>query len=732
LQSVWVDMSTENLLKLIEDGRFDAVEAQWLKAIEQPDADVELLVGALGALVAARQVDQAELLAWTWLSAYRSRQEPRQAAELALRLLALLPKSDQLRDDVGQLYPQAWRDRGEAVVAASGLEAGQPTDRVLRVLDACRSIEPGGFVVERTERRAYRVEAFDADAGAYTLAGRRGQVEVPIRDLAYHYEPAGADDFRVLQQLTPERIAVLAENDPAALVLGVVRSRGGQMSAADLRYVLSPQHVESGRWSKWWTSARAGLRRGGQVRIEGRSPVMLVYDPAGVDPTRELARELTGESDPMKQWPLIRSYLRSKPSDLGPVLSVATDLQKLFEHFAEGDPSRALQAGAVLEWLRGQPALAGVEVPTPRWAELLRACDEPAVAMVNLGDAQLWQGLLAAIRRDLSDNWVELYVAALAVAPPAAADRIAAALLEAGHAERVHATIDSALQRPGRHFATLIWLWQGPEAKLALGAPGRVEVLLRLLAALDEWGRPEPRWREVSLAARSRLRSAVLAKKCGMLRECVGQIEEPSMVSALRRQIERCRGLSSAARQDALATLREVFPQVWAEPKVEPWADPNAMYVTREGQGRKQAELDEIVDVKMRENSRALGEAAAHGDLSENSEYRFALEERDLLRARMAQIQNEMVMARIITGNDVSTDRVSIGTRVTLTGLRDGRQVELTILSSWEANAEQRIYNYKAPVCQQLLGLKPGDAATLSFDGEPQEYRVEQIAVAIT
>ena len=152
---------------------------------------------------------------------------------------------------------QAWPDRGQAVVAASGLEGGQPSDRVLRVLDACRSIEPDDFVVERTERRAYRVEAFDADAGAYTLAGNRGQVEVPIRDLAYHYERVGADDFRVLEQLTPERIAALAENDPAALVLGVVRSRGGQMSADDLRYVLSPKHVESGRWSKWWTSARA-------------------------------------------------------------------------------------------------------------------------------------------------------------------------------------------------------------------------------------------------------------------------------------------------------------------------------------------------------------------------------------------------------------------------------------------------------------------------------------------
>ena len=48
----------------------------------------------------------------------------------------------------------------------------------------------------------------------------------------------------------------------------------------------------------------------------------------------------------------------------------------------------------------------------------------------------------------------------------------------------------------------------------------------------------------------------------------------------------------------------------------------------------------------MRANAKAIGEAAAHGDLSENSEYRFALEERDLLRARLAQLQGQSAVGQ--------------------------------------------------------------------------------------
>jgi transcription elongation factor GreA len=136
----------------------------------------------------------------------------------------------------------------------------------------------------------------------------------------------------------------------------------------------------------------------------------------------------------------------------------------------------------------------------------------------------------------------------------------------------------------------------------------------------------------------------------------------------------------------------------------------------------------------MKENAKAIGEAASHGDLSENSEYKFALEERDLLRARVANIQNELSLARLLTADDVQTDTVTVGTRVTLERVDPGAPEDhrqMTILGPWEADIERGVYNYRAPMCQKLRGLRVGDTAALDLDGAERQWRIAAIQNAL-
>jgi transcription elongation GreA/GreB family factor len=163
---------------------------------------------------------------------------------------------------------------------------------------------------------------------------------------------------------------------------------------------------------------------------------------------------------------------------------------------------------------------------------------------------------------------------------------------------------------------------------------------------------------------------------------------------------------------------------------VDPWLDDGVLFGTREGMSKREDELKYLINVKMAENAKAIGEAAARGDLSENSEYKFALEERDLLRARVATIQNELSRARLLTVNDVTTDAVNIGTRVTMTG-PEGERHDITVLGPWEANVEKRIYNYQAPLCLRLKALHVGDTVTLDLGGEERAYRIDAIVNAL-
>jgi len=165
--------------------------------------------------------------------------------------------------------------------------------------------------------------------------------------------------------------------------------------------------------------------------------------------------------------------------------------------------------------------------------------------------------------------------------------------------------------------------------------------------------------------------------------------------------------------------------------KVDPWTDENTIYCTQPGMSKRQEELNHLRLVKIPENAKAIGEAAARGDLSENSEYKFALEERDLLQARLLRIQNELAIGHLLTVNDISTDEVGIGTQVVLQAVDGSERRDMTILGPWEADVERGVFNYRAPVCMKLRGLCAGDTVELDMGSGPKSYRIEAITNAL-
>jgi transcription elongation GreA/GreB family factor len=179
--------------------------------------------------------------------------------------------------------------------------------------------------------------------------------------------------------------------------------------------------------------------------------------------------------------------------------------------------------------------------------------------------------------------------------------------------------------------------------------------------------------------------------------------------------------------------LRERFPDLWkvVEVRLQPWEDPEVLWSTRAGIERKSEERDQLVNVTMRENAKRIGEAAALGDLSENSEYKFALEERDLLRARLAQMNSDLSLATEIDPYRIPTDHVGVGSRVTLQRLDNGQPRQITFLGPFDSDVDKGILNYKAPVSQKIMGLRIGDRVRLILESAEAEYEVAAIEAGL-
>ena len=101
--------------------------------------------------------------------------------------------------------------------------------------------------------------------------------------------------------------------------------------------------------------------------------------------------------------------------------------------------------------------------------------------------------------------------------------------------------------------------------------------------------------------------------------------------------------------------------------------------LTIEGLAKLEDELDFLKSKKRAEIAQRIKQALAFGDITENSEYDEAKNEQAFVEGRIVQIENILKTAKVIDDEDIQTDIVSVGCRVTLRDVELGDEVEYLI-----------------------------------------------------
>ncbi len=150
--------------------------------------------------------------------------------------------------------------------------------------------------------------------------------------------------------------------------------------------------------------------------------------------------------------------------------------------------------------------------------------------------------------------------------------------------------------------------------------------------------------------------------------------------------------------------------------------------LTSEGLKKLQDELDNLKNVRRKENTEALKVAKSFGDLSENSEYDEAKNEQAEIEARISEIENMLKNIEIIDEEGIATDVVSIGTKVSVKDLDDGEIMEYLIVGSTEADPMKGKISDESPVGTALLGHKIGEIVVVEAPMGKLEYEVMNIS----
>jgi len=135
-------------------------------------------------------------------------------------------------------------------------------------------------------------------------------------------------------------------------------------------------------------------------------------------------------------------------------------------------------------------------------------------------------------------------------------------------------------------------------------------------------------------------------------------------------------------------------------------------YLTLEKKKELEEELQNLISVRRKEVAEALEYAKSLGDLSENAEYHQAREDQAACEDRISHLQE--VLKNAILSDNAHSNKVHVGSKVTLQKKGDKEKKTFTIVGSEEADVFTGKISNESPLGSVLLGHDKGDEVTVS------------------
>jgi transcription elongation factor GreA len=124
---------------------------------------------------------------------------------------------------------------------------------------------------------------------------------------------------------------------------------------------------------------------------------------------------------------------------------------------------------------------------------------------------------------------------------------------------------------------------------------------------------------------------------------------------------------------------------------------------------------------------KAIAEARAHGDLSENAEYEAAKDRQGFVEGRIRDLEHKVAHADIIDPKTVNTDSAVFGCTVVLENLDTEQEVEYQLVGPDESDIGNGRISVSSPLGTAIIGKKVGDEVVVQAPGGKREYEVIDI-----
>ena len=149
--------------------------------------------------------------------------------------------------------------------------------------------------------------------------------------------------------------------------------------------------------------------------------------------------------------------------------------------------------------------------------------------------------------------------------------------------------------------------------------------------------------------------------------------------------------------------------------------------MTPEGKKKLEQELKHLKEVERPANVKAIEEAIAQGDLSENAEYKYAKERQSLIAGRIEYLEERISRAEVIDPKTLSGDRVVFGAKVTLEDLDTEETIVYRIVGEDEVDIDKGLISVNSPIARGLIGHEIGDEVKIKTPRGVRKFEISDV-----
>lgn len=534
------------------------------------------------------------------------------------------------------------------------------------------------------------------------------------------------NDILVRSRTEPEVVEAMIKKQPADLICEILAGAEEQtMMASEIERVLA-RVIGPIKYKKWWTATKKLLVKDPRVGAPNKKTEPYILRDEPVNPEEEILEQFHATKNSKEKILLgEKLYALSENisvirDELPEILAELTDAIRNAKSLSQADRLHGV-------WVRNNLARdlhEDVEALEPSSASILDATDDYSELAAEL-PAQYFKRYIDLIRRTYEDKWQQMVEDLLRHSSGKFTSECINFMLEYELNDRIAFCLDRWLNDQTIKGPLLFWVVKNRNSKKYASIIDPLvtpRLLSAMFYAIDYEALQNASTRRIPLAD-------LLSDDTDLIPDLLADANVET-ARDLAQTLLLNQGFEDLTKKSLIARFIKKFPTIQSliAGEATESAEEEGLIVSQASFDAAKHEYEDLIATKIPENKEAIATAREHGDLKENSEYKMARQDQDILLSRKNELEVDLSRARVTDFTDVTNDLVGIGSIVELKEGSSGKTRRYSILGAWDSDPDNDVLSYKTPLAQQLLGKTAGEVVTTKIGGNEEDWTLLKLA----